>query len=1256
MAETAKEAGKKPIDRVIRVFVSSTFADMHAEREELVKRVFPELRKLCEARGVTWGEVDLRWGIPDERKAEGKVLPICLAEIQNCRPYFIGILGERYGWVPREISDDLIQAEPWLREHVHDGKSVTELEILHGVLNDPQMATHAFFYFRDPVYVQTAGLVEGPDGAEVKEFGRVEAGAWAEARKLKLAALKERIRQAHRDGQISRPPRENFADTTALGELVRKDLREVIDAIFPEGSEPDPLTREAAEHECFARSRARVYVERPAQFAALDAHAAGGGPPLVVLGESGGGKSALLANWVKRLRERGDAPFVIEHYIGATPASTDWAAMLRRILGELDRHFALKLEIPDRPEALRAAFANGLYRAAAQGRVVLVLDGLNQIEDRDQAPDLVWLPPELPPNVRLVLSTLPGRSLEALRERGWPTLTVELLSVEERRELIPEYLKQYSKELSPARTERLAVATQTASPLYLRTLLEELRQWGDHNTLDGRIDHYLGAATPRELFVRVLERWEQDFERERPDLVRDAMVRLWAARRGLSEVELLEMLGREGDPLPRAHWSPLFLAADASLVSRSGLLGFAHDYLRQAVDEKAFSSECARQNAHLRLADYFKAQGPNQRVIDELPWQLVEAGAWQRLHDLLADVSFFDLAWRANQYEVKAYWARLEANSFAKAKAYKALLDAPERIPSLTAIADISDLFADTGHLREALKLREHLEARAREANDQTCLSVALGNQARIRDALGDSQGALALHKREEQLCRELNLSDGIAASLGNQGIILTRLGDLRAALELLRQEEVIWRKEGNIDGLQKSLGNQAVILKTHGDFDGALALLKAKERLCLEWGNKDSLSAALANQAVILALRGDLDGAMRLHGREEAICRELGNRAGLANSLNNQAVILTRRGQFDDAMRLLGKVERDFRKMGNPGGVGTALGNQARVLEVRGDLEGALRLHREAERIFRTLALKAELQGSLGDQATILRSRGDLEAAMRLCKEQERLCRELQNPQALAGCLGNQAAMHTAHGELDQAVLLLRECEQVFRRLGDRDGVQKSLTNQGNIHLARGNLDEALALYVQAEHICRDLGHKNDLASSLGNQAVVLAARGDVGRAMELHQEEEKIYREFGNMEGLSRTLDNQALIHADRRDFSTAMRLHKEVEQICRRFGYKENLQRNIGNQGNLLAVTGDLDTAEALYAEQARICRELNNADGLARASFNLALLQLRKDDLLAAREAAEQAYRIAEQCGFRALTAQIAPLLQHIRQRL
>ena len=127
--------------QTVRVFISSTFRDMKEEREELVKRVFPQLRYLCEQRGVTWGEVDLRWGVPDEQKAEGKVLPICLAEIENCRPYFIGLLGERYGWLPEKIPPDLIAQQKWLEEH--KGKSVTELEILHGVLNNPQMANRA---------------------------------------------------------------------------------------------------------------------------------------------------------------------------------------------------------------------------------------------------------------------------------------------------------------------------------------------------------------------------------------------------------------------------------------------------------------------------------------------------------------------------------------------------------------------------------------------------------------------------------------------------------------------------------------------------------------------------------------------------------------------------------------------------------------------------------------------------------------------------------------------------------------------------------------------------------------------------------------------------------------------------------------------------------------------------------------------------------------------------------------------------------
>ena len=36
-------------ERVVRVFVCSTFRDMHEERDYLVKFIFPQLRKLCES-------------------------------------------------------------------------------------------------------------------------------------------------------------------------------------------------------------------------------------------------------------------------------------------------------------------------------------------------------------------------------------------------------------------------------------------------------------------------------------------------------------------------------------------------------------------------------------------------------------------------------------------------------------------------------------------------------------------------------------------------------------------------------------------------------------------------------------------------------------------------------------------------------------------------------------------------------------------------------------------------------------------------------------------------------------------------------------------------------------------------------------------------------------------------------------------------------------------------------------------------------
>jgi telomerase protein component 1 len=51
--------------KTVRVFISSTFRDMHAERDHLVKVVFPELRDRMAQRHLYLVDVDLRWGITE---------------------------------------------------------------------------------------------------------------------------------------------------------------------------------------------------------------------------------------------------------------------------------------------------------------------------------------------------------------------------------------------------------------------------------------------------------------------------------------------------------------------------------------------------------------------------------------------------------------------------------------------------------------------------------------------------------------------------------------------------------------------------------------------------------------------------------------------------------------------------------------------------------------------------------------------------------------------------------------------------------------------------------------------------------------------------------------------------------------------------------------------------------------------------------------------------------------------------------------
>ena len=74
--------------------------------------------------------------------------------------------------MPDEIHQELVESHPWLEENKE--RSLTESEILHGVLNNPEMAKHAFFYFRNSASLDSLPLEQRADfSAEDEAVGRI---------------------------------------------------------------------------------------------------------------------------------------------------------------------------------------------------------------------------------------------------------------------------------------------------------------------------------------------------------------------------------------------------------------------------------------------------------------------------------------------------------------------------------------------------------------------------------------------------------------------------------------------------------------------------------------------------------------------------------------------------------------------------------------------------------------------------------------------------------------------------------------------------------------------------------------------------------------------------------------------------------------------------------------------------------------------------------------------------------------------------
>lgn len=628
--------------KTVRVFISSTFKDMQAEREELVRFVFPKLRVDLIRYKIHLIDVDLRWGVREDQDASF----VCRSIIDECHPRILCMLGGRYGWIP-----------------IGAKHSITEDEVRYGVLDRAEKNKHAFFYFRK--HQATADMVEERPGEFLEPTGSIKLGLLNSLKKSIInAGFKPFVYDANWDEEAKR-----LTGLTEFREQVYTDLLGSITQEYDE--QPGNATHDYQEEqwltEAYIEERTQRFVLGSRQhiyeefYKYIKTRSSEEGY-ICLYGGPGLGKSSLLAFLVKNCRNDSQLPsLILSQFIEASSRSTDIHFTLRRFCHELLLDSDLDIEIPEDSNKLHLAFWQILSHHCKNRDLVIVLDSVEEMSQINPSGRYWWLPKTLPKGAIVLLSTTPD-ALEEIKETLQPICVREInpLKEKDKNEIINNYFKRYGKSMDTSQINYLASKEDTGKPLYLLAALEELRTLGGYNEISHCIEQL--PPTVSGLFKWIIKRLEGDqifrdekFKAIGKDLVPKFMALLGVARKGLSIKELKQLLapakGEDKDlnlSDPMGNVAALMYLLRPYLISRGEYFTFYHNQFFNALQSCYLDFNAKQEFVHSKLATFFMRQRytshedkmPNARKLTELPYHLLKSRNWKAIEKVLFDPIF----------------------------------------------------------------------------------------------------------------------------------------------------------------------------------------------------------------------------------------------------------------------------------------------------------------------------------------------------------------------------------------------------------------------------------------------------------------------------------------------------------------------------------------------------------------------------------------------------------------------------------------
>ena len=635
----------------IKIFISSTFIDMHGERNLMNYYLFPELSRRAKTLGIEIIPVDLRWGVHETISAE-KQVQTCLDEIDKC-DFFVGVLGERYGWKPPIENSLMIKSR--LESHGCSNLplgevSITELEIEYGVLSRRDARKNAFFFIRDHTSIEESvpkEMFETEDSVD----------------KERLNKLKNRVKTSGYEVLDGYPCRFSCSNGTPMthgledfGRVLFENLWNAISA-SQKPKEKFPET-ELEKHSNFCKTVASSFVGRKKQLEVVKEvfnkpNATG---VIEITGKDGIGKSSFLAKLAFNLmKTQKSAQTLIVPYFpeAVSQGKLKMLSLLAYIKKVLQTHLGLTNDdntaiLPGQTnlKSLTKDVYILLQNAAdlCNIQIMLLIDGLDSSDDLT----FNWIPSTLSQRLSIIFSTDQRGKLTkwiSSRKDKLKKIQIEPLSLTERNEMAQNILKSYGKSLKTEAFDNqlnlLISKREAGNPTYLKLLCIEMAKFGVFEEVSSHLADLGESMT--DLLDDILIRVEGDVGKQ---VLQEFSCLLAAAGDyGLTETELIKLL----NILPGQTFMSLLLnGLHTFLIIENGSVKLREGKSRDALLDK-FTSGKEISEACLKIANCLSKEYENSEVVDSmlleaLPFHLATLKDVKRLEQLICSFKFIQLS------------------------------------------------------------------------------------------------------------------------------------------------------------------------------------------------------------------------------------------------------------------------------------------------------------------------------------------------------------------------------------------------------------------------------------------------------------------------------------------------------------------------------------------------------------------------------------------------------------------------------------